>query len=580
MKFTSILNLLIWTTVRCEQNLEVNLINRLNNFFNFDHNIFIMDPSEDYTQYIPESNFTTHTIYVFDPRSDSNNGSHPAVLWTQFIKNRGQRTFLIVVTKENSFHTNSSLLDRVREIRRVVLNVKIWVIFTGNATSLTIAEQLFRWSWNNGIVNIFCSFHALSLNVVRFDPFVTFDLINLTNSESLGSYFPDKKPNYRNDSIYFTQLYGNKFERSFWGSVCDAVNASMVKFNRTLHNRTSWDAHFNIIYNVSEHEGIVLLYPYGTTSDWLLVPHAQPYSNIIAYLQNASWKLLFAYTFTVIVVATLILTISTYLRTKKILPFRCACDVINMLMNDNGNIRYGQLCMGDIFVLVPLTFTGLIIMNGIVSVFQSYLTQPIYEPQINSLERLFMSPLPIMSVWKNYTIERLELVSHHSGWGDKVVDEGNLNYVYEMVRFNSSNVAYVADYADVERLLLVQKRLNLEAYYWLSETYLDKTFESFHVSPRFPFVETVNDIILRFVGAGLVHKLLEYDNTDKVNSLWRTIREIQLIQLERTDQGRDNEEFAVPAIVWSGWIGSVILFICEIIWKKISGHKLFLDLFQ
>lgn len=30
--------------------------------------------------------------------------------------------------------------------------------------------------------------------------------------------------------------------------------------------------------------------------------------------------------------------------------------------------------------------------------------------------------------------------------------------------------------------------------------------------------------------------------------------------------------FAVPTVIWSGWIVSVAVFICEIIWDKVTSH--------
>lgn len=129
----------------------------------------------------------------------------------------------------------------------------------------------------------------------------------------------------------------------------------------------------------------------------LLVPHARPYSGFVGYLQNATWKLFFIYTFVVIAAASLLLTISGYWQTKKISFRQSVGDVINLLLNDNGSIRYGQLHCADIYVAVPLTFNGLIMMNGIVSVFQSYLTVTIYGPQINSIDDLFESATQILA---------------------------------------------------------------------------------------------------------------------------------------------------------------------------------------
>ncbi len=70
---TTIVKLLLPANIRCqqEQHNEVNLINRLNAFFGFDHKIFLLDSLTDYSQCIQlkesnYNNFTSQTVYVLD----------------------------------------------------------------------------------------------------------------------------------------------------------------------------------------------------------------------------------------------------------------------------------------------------------------------------------------------------------------------------------------------------------------------------------------------------------------------------------------------------------------------------------
>lgn len=76
----------------------------------------------------------------------------------------------------------------------------------------------------------------------------------------------------------------------------------------------------------------------------LVVPHAEPYLGFVEYLKQTTWKHLFAYTFIVVVVTSLRLTLSEYLRSKKILLLQRVTDVINLLIKDNGSIRTTSPC--------------------------------------------------------------------------------------------------------------------------------------------------------------------------------------------------------------------------------------------
>ncbi len=145
MKHAIILTMLklLSATVWCEDFFrEVVIINRLNDFFNFDHNIFFLDNLIDQRRYIPanrynNSSFPPQTVYIF--HHNRNKTQLPILV-------NSKNTFLIIVVADSfKFGNDTQLLDQVKAIRR--LNVKIGVSFSGNDTSMNIVEQLFRWSW-------------------------------------------------------------------------------------------------------------------------------------------------------------------------------------------------------------------------------------------------------------------------------------------------------------------------------------------------------------------------------------------------------------------------------------------------
>lgn len=397
-------------------------------------------------------------------------------------------------------------------------------------------------------------------------------MINLTGIALLQNYFPDKEPNYRQHPLHIQQVVNlnlSTFEVKFWETIVGTFNASMSE----IHQSREGVLIGNTTPDIFRHEKNLryvhggCTYPHQVTQLVLLVPHAQPFPDFFAYLQNGTWKLLFAYTFIVIVVSTLLLTVSGYLQTKKIVLFQILVDVINLLTNDNGAIRYGRLHAADVYVIVPLTFTGLIVVNGILSVFQSYLTVPIYERQINTIDDLFKSTVPILSdgrFWANRTIEILEDISKHGGWSDKVHRLDSALIREEVYKFNTS-IAFVAPDEIAQFCLEAQKRFSLKAYHLITEI-LEKSLVAFEVNPQFPFIESINNIIFRLQSAGLSDKWYKHGEQFVLKNMTEKNRNL----LFNTSNESVSGDFAVPSVVWYGWIGSVIVFVCEIIWKKVQ----------
>ncbi len=589
-KILKIINLLS-AVVYCHQqhqNFEVNLIDRLNEFFGFDHNLFLLDSLSDRSRYIPtddDGNGTTQTVYIFDENLDTEQSTQLEMLKAITSK----KTFLIIVGESSEFGKNQQLRVLVKSIRRLQVNVKIGVFFARRVNSMDNIKSLFQWSWSVGITNIFCSFQSIfddaessSFNVVSFNPFRTFDLINVTVSASLQNFFPDKVPNYQQDLLRFANVRGagvSSLELKFWRTVVHVFNASTSTtfFNPSLEDQV-------LTTDIVIHERIleeVQIYPHRMTTSVLLVPHAQPYSGFIEYLKNTTWELLFAYSLIAIVTASLVLTVSGYLQTRKILFFQCVSDVVNLLLNDNGTIRYGQRYRADVWVIVPFTFTGLIVVNGILSLFQSYLTLPIYERQINTIDELYKSSVPILAnemYWANRTIQILENLTQYGGWSDKVIAMNLLQLRKEFHEFNNSIAIYTVDY-DGQQVLEVQKRLSIKAFHLLTEMYLEKYFVSYQLNYSFPFTERINEIIHRLQSAGLIAKWFEEVNQEAINNLWRS--KLSLRYKTVSNGSSDSGEFIVPTVVWCGWIASVIVFGCEIVWNKIKLQiqKLKLNIF-
>lgn len=427
-------------------------------------------------------------------------------------------------------------------------------------------------------MNVICAFHLhfdddkLSFNVYKYNLFETFNMINVT-SESLQEFFTIDVPNYHKHPIQFLEVDGYSnyaVDFRFWDTLLALFNASMSKTtinDEEFSKITSSDA--DVLFNEVNVDKYVKVYPHRETYDVLIVPHAQRYSDLWLYLQNETWTRLFVYVFVVIAVSSLLLVVSRYLQRKKILLLQCVVDVINLLINDNAGVRYQNLHRTDLFIIVPLTFAGLIVMNGILSLFQSYLTSPIYQHQINSIEKLYSSSVPILAheyLLKDYYLELLEDMTKYDGWADKI--HGTTEVYEEIEQFNNS-IAFFMEEQRANKVLEVQKRLGLEVYYLLRDTFFGKELISHQVSQRFPFVEQMNDVVLRLNSAGLYQKWFQEDIQNMTEGLWNKSQNLQSKYSNESEVGA----FSIPTVVWYGWIASIIAFGLEIVWNKMSFRR-------
>lgn len=372
---------------------EIRLIKRLNEEFNFDQNIILLASSTlDPDHYIASSSSTSlksdfetnvpQTVYIFESGSGRNTT-------TDLNPTISKRTLLVIGVDSLDIEDESELFAEVGKIRSVQgsNSLKVLVFLTCNfTTTMNAIERLFDWSWSVGIVNIMCAFHDRHstdpkslLNVFQFDPFGPFKLKNVTGSESVQNHFSDKLPNYLKHPLRFlttNQFPRNKLEEEFWHVITVAFNATELHTDLNLDeygNHSLTDNSQDIVKHEVPNDDIKKqfpLYPHRRANFVLLVPHALPYSSIMVYLQNSTWERVFLCIFLTIMAASLVLTISSIVRTKNVHFLRCVAIVANLLMNDNCDIRYNQFPRADACLLVPLTFAGLIVMNGILSVYQ------------------------------------------------------------------------------------------------------------------------------------------------------------------------------------------------------------------
>lgn len=235
---------------------EAEILRQLNDFFKFDHNIFLLDSSVEVDNFIPfytelQSEYTPQSIYFFKSVDDN------SLSLETVNKIKSKNTFLIVVPDNSSIKNNLKLMTLVKEIRQLKINMKIGVFFSHSVLTDNLHE-LFELCWKNGIVNIFAALYSENitessfkslLNIFTYNPFGSFKVVNVTG-KSFDHFFLNKNPNFQqhtirtailentwtkhsNDSLHY-ELANEKL----WQSVFRVLNAPrQLQYRSESHDR-------------------------------------------------------------------------------------------------------------------------------------------------------------------------------------------------------------------------------------------------------------------------------------------------------------------------------------------------------
>lgn len=141
-----------------------------------------------------------------------------------------------------------------------------------------------------------------------------------------------------------------------------------------------------LVWQLNGYRNEFYTYPIYIDYVVMVVPEALPYPEFATYLNAIASDIFFVYSSITILVVICLLTVSQYMKQKRFLFFQCTADVFNLLMNDNDAIKYRELSRAEVFIILPITFAGFVVVNGILSMLQSYLTRPIMQPQMNTAE--------------------------------------------------------------------------------------------------------------------------------------------------------------------------------------------------
>ncbi len=551
--------------IRCEYQ-EQQLISELNKYFQFDHNIYLLEKSVDTNHFIDtrgQKEFTPTSLFFFE----NINGNITGMESLRNVKTK--KTFLIVSPVSSKFQSNFNLLNHVKTIQQLQIKMRIGLSFREVASSLDL-QKLFEWSWSSRIINIFAATYSPTadnqsrssgdvLNIFTYNPFGKFNVINVTVNDSFDNFFLKQNCNFQQHPIRVIRRRTDYF----WPIALHVMNATYteLKYNATTMSEVmenQFDMALGITISVYPPNAMTIVKTFKLV---IVVPEALPYGEFVAYLESIAKDTILIYSLVVIIGVMLMLSIVRYTAQKRILFFESAADVLNLLMNDNASIKYPQLSRPELFFIVPLTFVGLIIVNGILSNLQSYLTQPVLQPQIHTIEDIYKSPFPIVAMSegeKNTATNALTILSKHKNWEDKIQVDPNVRLNAET--FNRS-LTFLTLSDDATMLLRIQKKLGIRGYH-ITEAHLNDYFDSYHVHKAFPFIERLNEIIRRLQSAGLYDEWKRrQDEFDEKKFIEEKFGSIQ------RRNGNEIKSFPVPIFIAYGWIGGVILLVIEIIWK-------------
>lgn len=151
-------------------------------------------------------------------------------------------------------------------------------------------------------------------------------------------------------------------------------------------------------------------------------------------------------------------------------------------------------------------------------------------------------------------------------WTAKVRTLESLSFDDQISSFNTS-ISFLQELTFATILLSVQKRLKIRGYH-ISQVFLRPLLMTYLINKDFPFIERVNEIIHRVHQSGLTTQWNQESYVKIAGLLLERNTEI-LSKLEEVNV----QPVEMPSLIFYGWTASTIVFVLEIIWKKLNFQK-------
>lgn len=543
------------------QSEEIMLINRLNKVFNFDHNIQLIDSSLDLNRFIDGGNqreSVPTSFYTFGSSVDNIDGLNG------LTRIESKNTLLIVALEEFPFGFSSKMQRRLVEIQRMQRNMKIGIFVSRRFSRQNVVQNIFYWCWTHGIINIFvatfptqCASNVSPfLHIFKFDPYGISRVINITGHDAFEQLYLDRKVNFQQYPLRFppVSIMAQEIRNIF----CSGMNASQSTAIGLNGVDIGPSANTFSTFSPSNNS-----YPVTGETFVILVPDALPYPQFGSYLQSTISGRTLGWYSIVIVAIILLLTLIRYKKRNKIEFTQCTIDVVNLLMNDNTSIRYQTLSCAEVAIFVPLTIAGLFTINGVSSALQSYITQPCMQPEIDTIEELYNSALPILLTHEPFKAKLVDILTNRldrNDWSDKIY----LTTATEIQRYISLgnfSMSFLASDRHAKIMLENGKQSSARGYRIPIEAGdLVKMWTTFYVNENFPFLDRVTEISHWLHTAGIYQRWDRAKKHDELKALDRA-------NVTAVDT------FPVPMFIYYGWIVGGIVFCMEILWNFVNHQR-------
>lgn len=584
-----LLLLLIYVHFVCSEYREVEFIQKLNSYFDFDHNIFLFDVSIDMQRFIDTASASEHltprSLYQIGVNGENLTGPN----YTKVIKSKN--ALMVVILSSVKQEENLKLMDQVKAFQLRQVSIKIGIFYLRDL-SVEDLSQLFTWSWSHRIVKLFAVAQPknissgikepaeVSLNVFTFNPFEKLKVINLTDADNMYDHlFLSENSNFQQYPLILLDLgLVRHFEKTFWLTVSLLINASytILTLDKTTDDIKMWTTITRLTLRPSSTE-VQYLYPLEMTQIMVVVPEALPYFGFASYLKVLTTYHSLGYSILFCIVVISFLSVIRFKKQKKCLILESVADVFNLLVNDNTYIKYQQLSIIEVMVIVPLTFAGFVVVNVTLSTLKSYFTQPIIQPQIDSIEDLYKSLCLIGTNnpgWTDKTIIELTNQLERYNWADKVLTMNNTEYNKQVSTFNTS-MCFIGELTNALHLLRVQKRLNIYGFH-ISRVRVSAEHFAYILSPDFPFTERLNEIVHWVSQSGLYEKWKDEFYVDYEKQIKKIYSEKMSERNNDKNTVAESDDLSmIMRYILYGWIASATVFVSEIVWKRIKVSKMF-----
>ncbi len=180
----------------------------------------------------------------------------------------------------------------------------------------------------------------------------------------------------------------------------------------------------------------------------------------------------------------------------------------------------------------------------------------------------YRSKLPILAdqPWSFLIENTLRSYTKLPDWNKRIVGTTDGILLDEISMYNRT--AFIVSSTTANLLIETQKRLNIRGYYntLIRAGYMAHSFSS--INNKFVFWERLNEIIHAIQCAGL------YDHWERQNYFTFELRNMKQ-SLERLAALKDNQRSVnsldFPIFIVYSWLAGTIVFVLEIIWKKVSA---------